>query len=497
MTGNQQLPPEDRLSREVDLAETHASQLMAPSIGAAALSPEGHSIRFAPIGQTDERMMSTPEALDGITTLQELQRRYVATGFVKQWFEMPDLTPMEKEQRFLGRGQRVPAERINNQFAARILPTLVIPDRDRALEAFRTIQPHTDDELLVTLTNDTEFTELHTALGEHLATNEDAINAEVAVNQARIERIDKTQFPDKPTLRSLEAIRQNGLTLRVRPGSLQTLQLANAAASSNRPLIEYLKNERVLDINGLDESKISLAVHDFMDHAWTFALIQDAGLLDKYADMFASIGNPQDFDIYKREGEIVASIAYGVREYETIRPGFEPLIDTSQIADYLDGLFVEDKLDISRHIDALRILKGLKPGSLEWQSIGFGFSSYITELDEQRRKHGTIKQRDPQTGTLLGELDPYSPDFLCFFIETLHQVIRPKNFHYNDLARFHVLLEDYLVGIASGRVKDNTEFSIKLSDLRNVDFSTVQISADRIQWIREHYGFATARYAIV
>jgi hypothetical protein len=275
------------------------------------------------------------------------------------------------------------------------------------------------------------------------------------------------------------------------------LRSRHTIAGNDRPLIEHLKNERILNINGLDESKVSLAVHDFMDHMWAFALIQDCGLLDKYAELFASIGNPQDFDIFKREGEIVAGIAFGVREYETMRPGFEPLVDATQIHEHLDSLFAEGKLDTSRHMDALRMLKGLKPGSLEWQSLGFIFSSYMVELDEQRRKHGTIKQRDLQTGELLGELDPCSPDFLCFLIETHHQILKPKNFHYNDLARFQVLLEDYLVSIASGKLHDSAELNIKLSDLRNTDFSGVQISADRIKWIREHYGFATTRYSVV
>ena len=254
MTGNQQLPPEDRLSREIDSAETRAGHLQALPIGAAALSAEGPIAPelSASIRPTDERTMSAPEILDDINTLRELQRRYVATGFVKRWFDMSDLTPMEKEQRFLGRGQRVPAERINNQFATRIIPILIIPDRDRALETFRTIEPHTDDELLVTLTNDTEFTELHTVLQDHLAENEEAIYAEAAVNQARIERIDGTQFPDEPTHRSLEAMRRNGLVLRIRPDALETLRLANAAASSNRPIIEYLKNERNKNPRGRD-----------------------------------------------------------------------------------------------------------------------------------------------------------------------------------------------------------------------------------------------------
>ena len=471
-----------------NLAGSKTDELRGPLVASPA---------FLPDDSMEATVVATPESLDDPAMLRELQRRYVATKFVKKWFEMLDLTPMEKELRFLGRGQRVPVERINNQFAAKIMPMLMIPDRDTSLEEFRSVSPHTDDELLVALTNDAEFSDLHGALQEHLTYTESSIREETLANQARIERNDKSQFSEAPTHRTLEAIRQNGVTIKVRPDALEMLRHANIIARSDRPLIEYLKNERVLNINKFDESKISLAVHDFMDHAWTFALIQDTGLLHKYAEMFASIGNPQHFDIFKREGEIVASIAFGVREYETMRPGFEPLVETDKIREYLDVLFVEDKLDISRHMDALRILKGLKPGSLEWQSLGFVFSSYITELDEQRRKHGVIKQHDLQTAEVLGELDPYSPDFLCFFIEAHHQVLKPKNFHYNDLARFQVLLEDYLVGIASGNLSDDAELNVKLSILRNIDFSGVQISAGRIRWIREHYGFASIRDAVV
>ena len=87
-------------------------------------------------------------------------------------------------------------------------------------------------------------------------------------------------------------------------------------------------------------------------------------------------------------------------------------------------------------MNAYRRIKSLRKGSVEWQSLGFAFSNYITELDEQRRKHGKIKQRDPRTRKIIGELDPLSPDYLSFFIDTHSEIMSSKHKHRDDLFIF-------------------------------------------------------------
>jgi len=162
----------------------------------------------------------------------------------------------------------------------------------------------------------------------------------------------------------------------------------------------------------------------------------------------------------------------------------------------LDEYFVEGRLD-AIHMDAYRTIKSLKKGSMEWQSLGFTFSNYITELDEQRRKFGTIKQRDNKTRKIIGELDPFDPDYLSFFIETHHQILSSKNKHRNDLFRFHILLEEYLSSYANGRIPVDQPLTLNLDELRAIDFKHTTLPHQRIQWKYRNYGFTATRDAII
>lgn len=157
-------------------------------------------------------------------------------------------------------------------------------------------------------------------------------------------------------------------------------------------------------------------------------------------------------------------------------------------------MFVAGELE-QRHMNAYQTIKGLRKGSVEWQSLGFTFSNYITELDEQRRKHGKIKQRDPRTRKIIGELDPLSPDYLCFFIDAHSEILSSKNKHRDDLFRFHILLEECLHAAANG--ENPVPRRILLGNLRNIDFKQTRLPEQRLHWMRNNYGFTATRNAIV
>ncbi len=148
-------------------------------------------------------------------------------------------------------------------------------------------------------------------------------------------------------------------------------------------------------------------------------------------------------------------------------------------------------------MDAYRTVKKLGKGTMEWQSLGFAFSNYITELDEQRRKYGKIKQRDPRTRKVEGELDPLAADYLCFFIDTHHEILLSKNKHLNDLFRFQILMEEYLAGFAKGTIPADQPMRIKLNELQHLDFSKTTLPPQRLAWIRKNYGFTATRSAMV
>lgn len=369
-------------------------------------------------------------------------------------------------------------------------------DKEEALLQFRSIVPNTVDEEMVLLTNDKQFGELHTALGSHIAELQEDIQQSVETNLIEINRADRMQYSGRDT-RSLEKMCEKGMTITIDPeGAEFILEAHHMAGGGILPVTEYVKNVKVLGVSGFMGSKVSLAVHDYMDHLWTFDMLEKTGILDRYSYMFDSIGNPEATDIYKREGEIVASVAFGVRYFQTMPSAFGPLMRSSQIESHLDNLFVAGELD-DRHMKAYRTLKGLRKGSIEWQSLGFSFSNYLTELDQQRRKYGCIKQRDPRTKRMLGELDPLSPDFVSFFIDTHQQLMNPKHKHRDDLFRFHILLEEYMTSFAEGKIPQDQPFTVKPSEIREIDFSKTTLPPQRLQWMRNNHGFTATRDLII
>lgn len=475
---------------QVDVSETLGLQRSEDRAGAPDLI---HPLLGGMVGR--EVITIEQEALDSPESLRQLELINEVHEFVKHWFSPVELTPMEKALGPLNPTRHF-VDRINNQFLARITPSLLEADYKEALERFRQVVPNTIDEEMVLLVNDVQFKEMHSALKDHLEGIDEKIEKNIEENLVEINRADRMQFSGRAT-RSLEKMLENGMAISIDSENAdQIIEAYEAAGNGILPLTEYVKNGKILGVNGFMGSKVSLAVHDFMDHLWTFNMVEQAGILDRYSYMFDSIGNPQATDIFKREGEIVASVAFGVRYFQTMPSAFGPLKRSSQIEQHLDELFVQGELE-ERHMTAYRTLKSLRKGSIDWQSLGFSFSNYLTELDEQRRKYGRIKQVDPKTKRLIGELDPLSPDFVCFFIDTHQQLINSKNKHRDDLFRFHILLEEYLVAFAEGKIPKDKPFVVKPGELRGIDFSQTTLPPQRIRWMRNNFGFTATRDVII
>ncbi len=459
--------------------------------------------------QEVEKRFSTYPMLDGLTapevsrdeeqlldTYEEvysLERNHQALSFIRTWYLQPDLDPLERALAPLYAPMHSVSS-IGNQFGTKITPCFLESDIATGLERFRSIIPNTVDEEMALLLTDNQYADLHSQLNLHLLEVNDEIHDVVGPRLEAMKIADRNQFNDGID-RSLEKILQHGMIISFDPEGLCELMRAHDLAGEGiLPITEYVKNSKVLGVNGFMGSKISLAIHDFMDHLWTFNTIQNAGILDRYSDLFASVGNPELTDIFKREGEMVASIAFGIRLFQTMPSAFGPLMRSSAIETHLDELFVEGKLE-QRHMNAYRRIKSLRKGSVEWQSLGFAFSNYITELDEQRRKHGKIKQRDPRTRKIIGELDPLSPDYLSFFIDTHSEIMSSKHKHRDDLFRFHILLEEFFHAAASG--EDIGPRRVLLPSLRSMDFRSTRLPVQRLHWMRNNYGFTATRDAIV
>lgn len=449
------------------------------------------------------------ERIDKPEDLIELERVFVATQFIKSQYRQPNLTPLERALAPLNQPMHA-VSHIGNQFSAKIIPCFMEPNIENALSDLRKITPHTTDEELVLLIRDDQFNTMHAELHNHLAKEEEQI-VQTALerlesepdpsnpNKSQVTRNDKYQFNGNETRRSLENMLAVGVQIALNPESLPVVAEANEQADDGiLPVTELVKNEEILVVNGFGGSKISLAVHDAVDHVWTFDLAERVGLFNKFSLLFNSVGNPQSTDLFKREGEMVASIAFGVRYWATMENGFKPLFDVNDLLKIMDGQFDTGAL-ADRHMSAYKILRALaqQPYSRESQSLGFVFSNYMTELQEQRRKHGKIKQRDLHTNRIIGELDVSSPDYLSFFIELHHELLSARNKHRDDLLRNHILLEEYLCAIARGDVNTGEQLTVRVQDLKEVDFSRTILPPTRINWMARNYGFTAVRDAII
>jgi hypothetical protein len=257
------------------------------------------------------------------------------------------------------------------------------------------------------------------------------------------------------------------------------------------PLTEILKNERIAEMTFIGRSKVSTLIHDTIDHVWLYSLLADKGILAKFGQMFNAIGNPDKFDIYMRESEIVASIGYGVRYYANVEVGFKPKVLIEEIAARLEEFFDTNVLE-DRHMDAyrhIRLLAG-SPTLRESQSLAYVFSNYLVELDEQRRKHGRINYRNEDM-EIIGELDPWSADFLCFVIETHRLLLDSKNKHRDNLLRAHLILEQHLCSPEA--IKDGNSLTIDGDDLDKIDLSEISLPPERVMWMARNYGFTAIR----
>lgn len=442
------------------------------------------------------------EPIDRFDEIIQLEKESAAIEYIRNSYAQKDLDAKSRALAPIIAPMHAVQE-IGNQFAKKILPAFMCNSPQEGLAKFRGITAQTIQEEMVLLTNDEQFLNMHTGLGIYLETNKNnfAIIASERLNpkNGQITINDRLQFRGIETLASLENILHEGVKIRLEPAAARLVkEKAKIAQSGPIPVTEYIKNHRILNINGFKESKISLAAHDVMDHAWTFNLLNTKGYLNEYSEMLDSIGNPHLTNIFFREGEAIASIAYGVRYWSMMEPGFMPVITTLDIAKLMDEMFDKGELSEERHLRAYKVIRKLsnEQHSREAQCLGFSFSNYCTELDEQRRKHGKIKQRDPVSGRVIGELNVLSADFLSFFIEAHHEILQSSNKHRNDLFVFHITLEEFLKGVGEGSVLDDETLVIKVQDLRTKDVSSTTLSAERLHWMFRNYGFTGVKDSI-
>ena len=454
--------------------------------------------------QQPNELLFAPEptrelGLDNAAENLELEVKFHAREFVQNTLSPDDASLKERSLAPLLARPTHYVEQVNNQFFTRIIDTFLSENDEEAWQHFKQTPFATFSEEMLLLLNEAEFKRLRAELTAYLSLNQERFRQNVDERLSENGQIawnDRYQFATREK-RSLDQIREGGIRIELDEKAISAIKQAAASQDSHRPILEQLKNEKMVTINGFPNSKVSLLVHDYMDHFGTFELLKETGILDRYQRFFDRVGNPEKTDIFKREGEAISSIAFGVRLFQTQELGFVPLISTGDI-----GKIMNDHLSMGRlrerHLEALKIIHSIQPNSREWLSLGFVYSNYVVELDEQRRKHGKIKTKDLETGQIEGELDECDPDYLSLFIETHHQLLQPRNKHRDKLYRFHLVLEDILQRVADDDLSsDKLTCAVTPGLIDSYDFSKTSIRGERMKWMLTNYGFTATKETMV
>lgn len=432
---------------------------------------------------------STILNLDSFDELKKLETNMRALEFLTNFHTNPEMTDKERALSALFQPTHT-VKNISNQFAYRLLPAYLEPDSTKALEIYESIEPYTIDEELALLLNQNEFKSLHKKMSEHLQKIAPDIESAVLNSFAQIRVNDRLQF-DTTEKASLENVKSRGLTIRLNLDHVTSLEIAQGRVRNGRiPVIEIIKRDRIIESGGQANSKVSLAVHDLMDHIWFFTKLEEHGVLEKHKSLFTSIGNPHLTDIFKREGEIAASIAFGVRAWSRAGLGFVPNKSLDEIKAIFEQAFDTDSLS-AVGISTLRDLRKLcsRPKSRNYQCISFAFSNYLAELDEQRRKHGKIKVRNDKN-QLTHELNPWGHEFLSFFIDAMNLILDSHTKHRDTLLRAHISLEEFF---ASKAALQGQSLEITPQFLEKMDVTEISIPPERIEWMSQNYGFTAVR----
>lgn len=290
---------------------------------------------------------------------------------------------------------------------------------------------------------------------------------------------DEYERRQKPK-RSLELLRTHGVRISIAETDVNAVR-QEYTEDASCPVLDRVKNKKIATVNGLPESKISLSIHDIFDHFWTYDQLEREGVLERYRDFLQSVGNPDKTDLFKREGELIASVSFEWRSSHTPERQFKPTFDLSFIKKIFGNAEINGMTDNQKR--ALDIVINLDPQGEEATRLGSMYNGILVELMEQRRKHGFIRKLDPDF-QIIGNLPLLDPEYLALIVEINHFLCEPKTNATEALFHTETLVEDYLIRLAKGETKD--DLVIRIADLETFDPTNSKVSPARQQWLREN-----------
>jgi hypothetical protein len=288
--------------------------------------------------------------------------------------------------------------------------------------------------------------------------------------------------------RSLPILQENGVMISIGAADL----IAEPAADLEDhacPLLDRVKNKKIATINGFNESKVSLTIHDIFDHYWFYTFLEEQGILDNYADFLQRVGNPQSTDIFSREGELIASVAFDYRTFSVSEADYQPLFDMTQIKTLFEKAKKAGRSSANQE-RALLFLNHLDPTSEEARCLCFVLSGLTIELMEQRRKHGFIRVLDEEFKSV-GVLDVLDAEYLALVVESHHLLFSERVEVDKILLNISVLIEDYLLKVV--RDSQTQPLVVTIDALKNLQLEQTIVPTESVDWMRQHLGFAANR----
>ncbi len=277
------------------------------------------------------------------------------------------------------------------------------------------------------------------------------------------------------------------------------------------PISEIVKNLKIVDYGfktpkGPVLGKVSLASHDVHDHARAFWLLEQAGLFNEKADgtgyhqLMGKLSDPLRSNIFRREGELVASVAYDWRNYFDLHPKYEPQIGLEDIRSYF--LTADAKgIPLSKNqVNALNYVEELiridpNGQSAESKKLRHILGGVWQETLEQKRKtENSLWQRKDGS---YQRMSATNPEYLAFVIEA-SRVLEQNGAQMSDaLNQNNLKMENYLRDVANSTGDEpvsKLRFTPEDVRLAGPDASTVPVPTR--EWILEHPGFNTRRAPI-
>lgn len=291
---------------------------------------------------------------------------------------------------------------------------------------------------------------------------------------------DRTQFDGIPTQRSFNNVNQTGIRITALQEYIPLMQEA-LAMHPNKPLLDILKNKRILTVNGLTDSKVSYTMHDLFDHFWLYNKVEKCGFFTRYADFFKNLGNPHHRDIFSREGELIASIGFEYRLFLESHD-YAPLFTINDIKAVLSLLNTENQKN------AYNLLLTEFTDSAKAHILTTVYSGIMIELMEQRRKNGFIKIYDHG---IVKSMESCDPEYTALIVEVCSLLGKLNSNTHKILLNIALLTEEYFRNVAS---KINEGFlTVTMNSIETFDPIKSTLEPELIAWYKKHLGFAATR----